>query len=298
LAEAALRKNAPVAFFYEWFISPKFPLRNSAMSLDLWQWLLAALAGVIIGFSKTGIGGLSLLAVALFAQILPGQTKQVSGLILPLLIVGDLIAVGSYRRHIQWKFLWKLFPWTALGVLVGWFAMGRIDDRQARLLVGAIILAMVVMHLYRRPPFYSFRFSFGRRPPPSPAPHTVSATQTPDHGLWFAPTMGILAGFTTLVANAAGPLMAIYLLAMRLPKMEFVGTAAVFFMILNWFKVPFMANLGLITTDSVQFNLLLAPAVILGAFAGRAVLPRVNQRLFENLALALSAVSGIRMLFG
>jgi uncharacterized membrane protein YfcA len=277
------------------------------MTLDPWQWPLAALAAVIIGFSKTGIGGLSLLAVALFAQIFPGHTKQVSGLILPLLIVGDLVAVGAYRRHIQWKFLWKLFPWTALGVLLGWFAMGRIDDRQARLLVGVIILAMVVMHLHRRANSFSFLFLFLFRqrptPPPTPAsipstPPTVPATQTPDHGLWFAPTMGILAGFTTLIANAAGPLMAIYLLAMRLPRMEFVGTAAVFFMILNWFKVPFMMNLGLITTDSVQFNLLLAPAVILGAFAGRAVLPRVNQRLFENLALTLSAVSGIRMLFG
>jgi uncharacterized membrane protein YfcA len=282
------------------------------MTLDPWQWLLAALAAAIIGFSKTGIGGLSLLAVAVFTQIFPGHTKQVSGLILPLLIVGDLVAVGSYRRHIQWKFLWKLFPWTALGVLLGWFAMGRIDDRQARLLVGAIILAMVAMHLYRRrPTSFSFLFlllfrprskSTSATPPASPAPATPltsPALTAPlsDHGPWFAPTMGILAGFTTLIANAAGPLMAIYLLAMRLPKMEFVGTGAVFFMILNWFKVPFMVNLGLITTDSTLFNLLLAPAVILGALAGRAVLPRVNQRLFENLALALSAISGLRMLF-
>ncbi len=284
------------------------------MSLDPWQWLLAALAALIIGFSKTGVGGLSLLAVALFTQIFPGHTKQVSGLILPLLIVGDLVAVGSYRRHIQWKFLWKLFPFTALGVLAGWFAMGRIDDRQARLLVGAIILSMVALHLHRRSGSFSFLFLllFRQRskftpatpaatPTPSPAP-TVSefptlATPLPDHGLWFAPTMGILAGFTTLIANAAGPLMAIYLLAMRLPKMEFVGTGAVFFMILNWFKVPFMVNLGLITTDSAKFNLLLAPAVILGAVAGRAVLPKIDQRLFENLALLLSAISGIKMLF-
>jgi uncharacterized protein len=251
------------------------------MTLELWQWLLAALAAVIIGFSKTGIGGLSLLAVALFAQIFPGHTKQVSGLILPLLIVGDLVAVGSYRRHIQWKFLWKLFPWTALGVLLGWFAMGRINDREARLLIGVIIVTMVVMQLWRRRPNTS----------------ASSPEAAADHGAWFAPTMGILAGFTTLIANAAGPLMAIYLLAMRLPKMEFVGTGAVFFMILNWFKVPFMVNLGLITTDSAQFNLLLAPAVVLGALVGRAVLPRVNQRLFENLALTLSAISGVRMLF-
>jgi uncharacterized protein len=256
------------------------------MTLDPWQWLFAALAAAIIGFSKTGIGGLSLLAVALFTQIFPGHTKQVSGLILPLLIVGDLVAVSSYRQHIQWKFLWKLFPWTALGVLLGWFAMGRIDDRQARLLVGAIILAMVVTHLWRR------------RQSARPDPLTATSTRPSDHGAWFAPTMGVLAGFTTLIANAAGPLMVIYLLAMRLPKMEFVGTGAVFFMILNWFKVPFMVNLNLITTDSLQFNLLLAPAVIVGAFAGRAVLPRVNQSLFENLALTLSALAGVKMLFG
>ncbi len=251
------------------------------MTLDPWQWLIAALAALIIGFSKTGIGGLSLLAVGLVSQLFPGQTKQVSGLILPLLIVGDVVAVGSYRRHIQWTFLWKLFPWTAAGVLLGWLAMGRIDDRQARLLVGAIILAMVALHLWRR-----------RSPAQAPA------GSQDGHGIGFAATMGVLAGFTTLIANAAGPLMAIYLLAMRLPKMEFMGTGAVFFMILNWFKVPFMVDLGLITTDSIQFNLLLAPAVIVGAVVGRALLPRVDQRLFENLALGLSALAGAKMILG
>ena len=115
--------------------------------------------------------------------------------------------------------------------------------------------------------------------------------------VWFAPTMGVLAGFTTLVANAAGPLMALYLLAMGLPKMEFVGTGAVFFLLLNLFKVPFMVNLGLITTDSFGVNLALAPAVWLGAWAGRKLLRRLNQKLFENLALGLSALAGLHLLF-
>lgn len=251
------------------------------MNLGLWQWIFAFIGAGIIGFSKTGIGGLTLLAVALFTQIFPGHTKQVSGLILPLLIVGDVVAVLSYRRHTQWRFLWKLFPWTALGVLAGWLAMGRIDDRQARVIVGAIILAMVLMHLWRR-----------RR-----NASAVTSQTADQHGAWFAPTIGILAGFTTLIANAAGPLMAVYLLAMRLPKFEFVGTGAIFFMILNWFKVPFMIDLGLITVDSAKLNLLLAPVVIGGALFGRALLPRINQNVFENLALALSALTGAKMLF-
>ena len=108
----------------------------------------------------------------------------------------------------------------------------------------------------------------------------------------------MLAGFTTLVANAAGPLMAIYLLAMRLPKMAFIGTAAVFFLLLNLFKVPFMVGLGLITVDSFSFNLALAPAVFTGALLGRWLLPRVSQAWFERLALALSAAAGLKLLLG
>jgi hypothetical protein len=115
-------------------------------------------------------------------------------------------------------------------------------------------------------------------------------------GAWFAPAVGVLAGFTTLIANAAGPLMALYLLAMGLPKMEFVGTGAVFFLLLNLFKVPFMVNLGLITTDSFGVNLALAPAVWLGAWAGRKILQRINQKLFENLALGLAAVAAVKLL--
>ena len=107
----------------------------------------------------------------------------------------------------------------------------------------------------------------------------------------------MLAGFTTLVANAAGPLMVIYLLAMRLPKMEYVGTAAVFFFLLNLFKVPFMVNLGLINAASFSFNLMLAPAVIVGALVGRVILKRIDQKLFENLALGLAAAAGLRLLF-
>ena len=118
-----------------------------------------------------------------------------------------------------------------------------------------------------------------------------------EHGAWFAPVIGVLAGFTTLVANAAGPLMAIYMLAMRLPKMDYVGTGAVFFLLLNFFKVPFMLHLGLITSDSFTLNLVLAPLVIAGAWFGRKLVLAIDQRLFENIALALSLFAGARLLW-
>lgn len=248
------------------------------MTLEPWQWVLAVVAAALVGVSKTGIAGLGVLCVAVFALVIP-STKQSTGIVLPLLIFGDVVAVLAYRRHAQWQYLWRLFPWAGLGVFAGYFAYGRVNDAQAKVLIGSIVCGMVALHLWRR---------WRARENPD---------AVPEHGWWFAAAIGILVGFATLVANAAGPLMVIYLLAMRLPKMEYVGTGAVFFMLLNWFKVPFMIDLGLITGGSVWFNALLAPAVLAGALLGRWILPRINQKLFELLALVLSAAAGLKLLF-
>lgn len=242
--------------------------------LEPWQWVLAVIAALAIGISKTGIGGVAMLAVVIFAQLLPA--KQSSGVVLPMLILADVVAVTLYRRHAQWSYLWKLFPWTAAGVVAGYFALGHIDDHQAKVLIGVIVLGMLGLHLWRR---------------------RHANSEEPEHAWWFAPVMGLLAGFTTLVANAAGPLMAIYLLAMRLPKLAYVGTGAVYFMLMNWFKVPFMVNLDLINGPSLWLNLWLAPAVLVGTFFGKKILTWIDQRKFENLALILAALAGVKLLF-
>lgn len=244
------------------------------MDFDLWQWALVIVGALLVGISKTGVAGLGLLSVVIFAHVMPA--KQATGVVLPLLIFGDMIAAASYRKHTQWRFLWRLFPWTAIGVVVGYFALGWIDDQQAKVLIGVIILSLLAVHLARQ---------------------RGVVKGEGEHGWWFAPSIGVLAGFTTLVANAAGPLMVIYLLAMRLPKMEFIGTGAVFFLLLNLFKVPFMVHLGLINTASFTLNLWLASAVFLGAFLGRRILVKIDQRLFENLALVLSALAGVKLLW-
>src|SRR5271168_4884893 len=241
------------------------------------QWVCAVLGAFMVGVSKAGITGLSILSVALFTHVFP-SSKQASGLVLPLLIFGDFVAVFSYRTHTQWRYVWKLMPWTAAGVVLGYFALGHISDRTARIMIGAIIVSLCVLGYWRR---YL----------------TVQSRESAGPWHWsLAAGVGVVAGFVTLIANAAGPLMAIYLVAMRLPKMQFVGTAAVFFMLLNLFKVPFMVKLGLITVQSFGFNLMLAPAVLLGAVAGRWLLMRVNQSLFEQLVLALSAIAGILLI--
>src|SRR5450755_3280377 len=149
------------------------------MIADLSLWIFAALGAFMVGVSKAGITGLSILSIALFNHVFP-STKQATGLVLPLLIFGDFVAVFSYRRHMQWRYVWKLFPWTAVGVVLGFIALGHISDRIAKYLIGSIILLLSVLSYWQR-----YR------------PIKPDATASLLH--WgVAAGVGTLAGFTTL----------------------------------------------------------------------------------------------------
>lgn len=241
--------------------------------MELWQWALAALAAFIVGMSKTGVTGLGILAVALFASIIPARESV--GVMLIVLIAGDVVAVTAYRREADWPQLLRLFPWAAAGVVIGAVALGRIDDTLMKRLIGVTLVGLVGMVLLRR-----------RRPT---APDAQPSR-------WVGPLAGLFGGITTMIANAAGPIMTIYLLAMRLPKMVFIGTTAWFFLVLNLFKVPFSVGLGMVNMSSLQVSLALAPFAVAGALVGRWLIRFINQELFENLALGLAVLAGVRML--
>jgi uncharacterized protein len=243
------------------------------MDLSLLDWAFLALAALCFGVAKTALAGLGILGVAIFATVLPARESV--GVALVVLIVADVIAVTVYRRHADWPHLLRLFPWTVAGIFVGFFALGRVDDVSAQRLIGGIVFVLVIV-----------RFIRDRRRFDEDAPLPR----------WFAPVMGILTGFVTMVANAAGPIMALYLLAMRLPKLTFVGTTAWFFLAINLFKIPFLSSLGLIDGASLTHSLRLWPFAITGAFLGRWMITRINQRLFENLSLLLAAAAGLRLL--
>lgn len=245
------------------------------MHFDPWQWTLLAMAAVFFGFSKTGIPGISILSVGILANLMPA--KQATGVVLPMLIFADVFAFFVYRKNLDWGRVGRLLPWAVGGVVLGWLALGRIDDRQTARLVGGILVLMLGLQLWRR-----------WRNPDEAAAHAPA---------WFGPVMGLFAGFTTMIANAAGPVMTLYLLAMRLDKLGFLGTGAAFFLVINWIKVPFAMQLGIINTSSLSLNLWLLPAVALGALLGRPIVSRVNQRWFENLALGFAALAALKLVF-
>lgn len=240
------------------------------------QWAVMALSAVLIGLTKTGVPGIGILAIPLLAAVLPA--KQSTGFVLPMLIMADVIAVAYYRRQAVWSHLFRLIPWAATGIVIGWLIMSRISDRQLQPSIGFIILTLMGLTVWRRS-----RAKDGDAVPSQ---------------WWFAAGLGLLAGVTTMLANAAGPIMVIYLVAMRLPKVEFISTGAWYFLLLNCFKVPFSAQQGLITPESLVINLILLPAIVLGAVAGILLLHRIPQRWFIATVEILAALAAVKLLLG
>lgn len=238
------------------------------------QWALAVLAATGIGVSKSGLPGVSLLHVVVFAHLIPGIAS--TGVVLPMLIAGDIGAVLLFRRHAQWPHVGRTLPPALAGVVAGWWMMTWLPATRFGPIIGAIVLTLAALQLLR-----------DLRP---------GTFQHLPHSRAFAWTMGFVAGVTTMIANAAGPVMGLYLLAVALPKDAFVGTAAWFFLLINLLKVPFSAQLGLINPLSLALNAILVPPILAGLFLGRTIVARLPQRWFDILILAFAVAAAFKLL--
>jgi hypothetical protein len=243
--------------------------------LDVLGWMVVASCAAMVGISKTGIPGVGILVVPLMAAILPARSS--TGVLLGILILGDLFAATYYRHNAQWGHILRLLPAAFAGIVAGYFGLKVVTDQQLKPIIAGIVLAMLAVNYWRTRP-------------------ASEDTQVPAQW-WFAAGLGFLAGVTTMMANAAGPVMIVYLLAMKLPKIEFVGTAAWFFFVVNWLKVPFSARLELMTAESLKLDLLMLPFVAGGAAAGILVLKRMPQRAFNIVMQILAAAAAIKILF-
>lgn len=241
------------------------------MDFELWRWVLFAIAAMVIGSSKAGIPGLGILNVAIFQILL--DAKVAVGFSLPLLVVGDFCSLIIYRRHAEWRQVFRLFfPWAIIGVIAGWLTLGRMDGSIARLVISLVLFAMLALHVFRE-----------KKPKlvKDGLPHSYGA----------AATIGVLAAFVSTLANAAGPVMILYLLAMRLPKMAFMGTSVYFFTFLNLFKMPFLHEQGLVDWGSLEANLKLVPFVVAGSLLGYFYAKKISQTWFERIAFWLTVTA-------
>ena len=239
------------------------------------QIFILVVAAILIGINKTGIPGLGLVPVIML--VFSFETGISTGLQLMMLCMADLAAVAYYHKTANWKIIAKLLPAALGGIVIGSCVIHKLDSNAMMLLMGIVILILSGISVVREIWWND-------------------ADKIPSH--WsFAVCTGLLAGFSTQIANAAGPIMALYLLAMRLPKLEYMGTAAWYFMILNWIKLPIFAWEGRITMASVKADLAMIPFLLLGAWLGIVMLNKMPKKLFNWFILILSAVASVYMIF-
>ncbi len=238
------------------------------------EWILAGVAALTVGISKTGFGGIGLIAVFLMADLFG---KPSVGILLPMLVLADLSVYPLFRRYASWKPVWRLMPPMMAGLAIGFFLLDRIPAEWARPVIGGIILLMVFLQLFRR-----------------------FATEWFDrlaHSRSFGAGAGVAGGVATMMANAAGPVVQLFLLSRRFEKMDLVGVGARLFLLVNILKLPFMGGLSFTTAESLLFNARLAPLILLGVLIGRRLVQAVSQRVFEWLVIVFAIVAGGRLVF-
>jgi len=237
------------------------------------SFLISLIAAFILGLAKSGLKGMGIVIVTLMALV--HGAKASTGILLPMLIFADIMAVSYYNRHTQWKYLRKFLPWMIFGVLVGVYVGKDLPEQIFKNGMAVIILISVVI-----------MFAWER----------YDKSKVPDK-LWFSGTMGFSAGFATMIGNLAGAFSNIFFLATRIPKNEFIGTAAWLYFIVNLFKLPFhIFSWETVNRASLMTDFYLLPGIVIGFLVGVKVVEKFKDHQYRKFILMMTAIGALVML--
>lgn len=244
------------------------------LGMDLYQWITIVIAAFLVGFSKTGISGVMMLAIPLLAAAFGGMDS--TGIMLPMLLVGDVFAIRYYHRSADLKSVVTPLPWAMAGLAAGVIVGNYISDITFMKLIGMIVLVCLGILIYTEVKGQNF---------------------TVPNAPWFYITIGVLSGFSSMIGNAAGPIFSIYLLALGLKKNNYMGISAWFFFIINLSKVPLQIfvwhNINLRTLAVAG---IMIPVITIGAVLGALILKKINEKFFRYLVVVMTAVAAAKLL--
>jgi len=245
-----------------------------SFDLSTWQWVWVIISAFLVGFSKTGISGFMMPVIPIIASVFGG--KESTGVILPLLLIGDVFALYYYNRHAKWKDIKKLLPWTFIGLIFGVIVGNYINDKQFKMIISISVLVCLFTLIYTERKGKSLNVPKSR---------------------WFYVLAGIATGFASMIGNAAGPIFSVYLLTMNFKKNDFMGTTAWFFFLINLTKVPlqifFWHNISL---KMVVLSIGTLPVIAIGALLGMMVIKKINEKYFRYIIIGMTAIAAVRLL--
>lgn len=234
-----------------------------------------ALGAFLIGVEKAGLKGLSMIAVSLYAIALGGKAS--AGLLLLLFMLADVFAVRYYYQEAQAKLIKQLLGPAMIGLLVGGVMGNMMDDALFKNMIAIIILLCLGLMAW---------------------PKFVMTKETGSNAIGPI-VIGLLAGFGTMIANVSSPILAIYLLAVQLPKKQFIGTIVWFFFIINFLKLPFhIWSWQTISWDTCSTALMAIPVIAVGFGMGLWLIKRIGEKSFRYLIIGVTLIAAVRLLLG
>lgn len=243
---------------------------NLFATLSIYQWILFASCSFLIGMAKGGVPGVSMISIPIFAAIFGG--KMGTGIMLPILLVADTLAVLHYYKFVEWKYIVKILPSAIAGILIALWIGNIVDDGIFKAIMAIVIFLCVILMVIKGKTSEMFNFN-------SPI---------------FSMGFGVMGGFAAMIGNAVGPIFSIYLLATNLPKKAFIATAAMFYFMLNIIKLPLHIFVWKsISISSISMNILVVPVIVVGGIFGIWVskhIPESTYRWFVIVTIIFAAI--------
>jgi uncharacterized membrane protein YfcA len=234
--------------------------------------LLFFIVALVLGMAKAGLSGLGLAIIPVMALIF--GAKESTGVILPMLITADIMAVIYYRRNAVWKHIFRILPWVAVGIITALIIGNLINNNQFRVVMISVVWIMLILMIVN-----DLR--------------KKNETKIPDNH-FFGSFIGIAGGFSTMIGNSAGPVFTLYFLAMRLPKKEFIGTSAWLYLIMNTGKLPLQALVWKnITLNSLMLDLIAVPVIAAGMFLGINIVKLLPEHFYRYFVIITTLVSSV-----
>jgi len=234
--------------------------------------LLFLILAMVSGMAKAGLSGFGLAVVPVMALIF--GAKESTGVILPILITADIMAVIYYRRNAVWKHIIRVLPWVAAGIIIALIIGKLINNNQFRVVLISIVWIMLILMLVN-----DLRKN--------------KSINIPENK-FFGAFIGVTGGFSTMIGNAAGPVFNLYFLAMRLPKKEFIGTSAWLYLIMNTGKLPLQVLVWKnISLNSLMLDVIAIPVIALGIFLGIHIVKLLPENFYRYFVIITTLVSSI-----
>jgi uncharacterized membrane protein YfcA len=234
--------------------------------------ILFLIVALVLGMAKAGLSGLGLAVIPVMALIF--GAKESTGVILPMLITADIMAVIYYHRHAVWKHIFRILPWVAIGIITALIIGNLINDNQFRIImltvVWIMLILMVLNDIWKK------------------------ESEAIPHNMFFGSLMGLAGGFATMIGNSAGPVFTLYFLAMRLPKKEFIGTSAWLYLIMNTGKLPLQVIVWKnITLTSLIPGVISIPLIATGMLIGIRIVKLFPENVYRYFVIITTLVSSV-----